>query len=271
MSDELTMPEGMVVVEESQQAEPIEADAGTATDIVPEQEESQESAFNQEAVNKRIGKITAEKYAERAEKEAAIKKAAELEQRLREYEQSKASAVSDIKPPSPDLYYEDPEKYAREVAEFNAKLVQATLQRELSAQRDAESRKSAEQREIESTRAAIERVMKSAEEAGIPIEELDKSAGLLASRGISPVLNDLVAQHERSAALIDYLAKNPAEFEEVNSMSSPLAVLRKLDSLQSSALKRKISNAPEPSMSIKGGSAREPDEFEKRCPGAKFI
>jgi len=100
--------------------------------------------------------------------------------------------------------------------------------------------------------------------------ELDKSAAILQQRGASPDLGVILGKHENSAPLLDHLAKNPADFDQVNQLRDPISIVRALDSLQTKALQRNISSAPEPVTGLTGLPAREGTEFEKRCAGAVF-
>ena len=265
--------EGIGAFVQDEQPQPTPAvDAGAATASEQAHEQKPESGINQDAVNKRINQITAEKYQFKTEAQKAREEAEELRRKLAEIEAAKASPIPvDIAPPSPDLYYEDPSKYNMEMARYQAKLAETVVQQQSKAAQEAERLRQQEEYRIQSGRAAVANILKSAEEIGLDIDEVNRSAEVLASRGINPSLTDMVAGHEQSAALIDYLAKNPVDFQELNEMRDPLRIIRKLDSLQPEALKRKISNAPEPQTLLKGSGVNEPDELEKLCPGAKFI
>ena len=87
---------------------------------------------------------------------------------------------------------------------------------------------------------------------------------------MDPSLTHGVLEHENSAALIVHLTQNPSDFDDINGLQG-LQLYRKLDELSPKAIQRKISSAPEPVKGLTGLSAKEPDEFSRRCPGAQFV
>lgn len=272
MNDAENIQTDNVQVQEELQTAPVVDDAGTATASESEHEEKQESGFNQDAVNKRISKITAEKYQFKTEAQMAKERADKLEAELAAIKAERSIPVpSDLIAPSPDLYYEDKSEYNRQMAEYQAKLAQSVVQQQSKAAQEAERQRREQEDQLSAQRSAYESVLKSAQEAGIDFEELENSAAVLQKRGINQQLSSLIASHERSAPILDYLAKNPTEFHELNETRDVLRVVRKLDELQAKASKRKISNAPEPQSIPKGRGAIEQDDFKKACPGAKFI
>ena len=74
--------------------------------------------------------------------------------------------------------------------------------------------------------------------------------------------------HEAGAPLLDHLAKNPGDFDQINNLRDPISIIRALDGLQSQALERNISTAPAPIDTLTGLPAREGDTFSKRLPNA---
>jgi hypothetical protein len=268
------------VTEESTMTD--EATAESTSDSSPDSSTSEqnvnaekpEKEINQEAVNKRFNDITEQRYKEKARADAA-------EQRLKELEaqqqitpapagQTTTEPPVEIQPPSPDLFYDDPDKYASDMAVYQEQVASKAFAKQQEAAQIAErQRLESEQTQQRDIQRQIS-VEESAKTHNIDIEELNKSAVILNQRGTNPSLGDMLLEHENSAPLIDYLAKNPGDFDQLNQLTNPLAIIRSLDSIQSKALQRNVSEAPEPVTGLNGLGVREGDEFDKKCAGAVF-
>ena len=273
MSDEtqLNAAEPEILVPDVPVAEG-EAKSEPAPDSQSEDESNQKNG-----VQKRMNELTAKRYEAEAIAKAEKERAEELERQL---EQAKAQPLAAspeptqtqaIQPPSPDLFYEDEALYNQKYAEYTAQITQQAIQTQTESQREAERQRLAQERVQQAQANTQKRIIDNAAELGIDVETVHQSAQALANRGCTADMIDALTQHEKSAALIDYLAKNPATFEEVKAESSMLGIIRKLDSLQEDALKRNISSAPEPVETLTGKSAKEPGVFEQKYPGAQIL
>ena len=236
-------------------------------------------------VKARVDKITAQKYVEKAradvEKSRADKAEGERLRLERELESLRSQAQvgtqtaipqakAAVAPPPHDLQYDDPDEYQRQQYLYNEHLIEKVIsQREASA-KEAERERQAYQEQATVQQKRYVSIEASARASGIDFVEVDKSAGVLVSQGANPVLLEIIADHPQSASLIDYLAKNPSDFDEINAIDSVYSILSQLNTLSPKALKRNISKAPDPVTGLKGLPARESDEFTKRCPGAVF-
>ena len=273
MSDEAQLnaaePE---ILEPEVQVEEGEVKSESAPDSQSEDESNQKNG-----VQKRMNELTAKRYEAEAQAKAERERAEQLEKQL---EQAKAQPLAQtpeptptqvIQPPSPDLFYEDEALYNQKYAEYTAQVTTQAIQAQTESQREAERQRLAQERVRQAQADTQKRIIDNAAELGIDVETVHQSAQTLANRGCTADLIDALTQHEKSAALIDHLAKNPAVFEDVKSESSMLGIIRKLDSLQEDALKRNISKAPEPVETLNGKSAREPDVFEQKYPGAQIL
>ena len=237
----------------------VEAESAPASES--EHEETQKSGFD-----KRIDKVTTQKYEAFAERDAERQRADDAVKELEELRKTAAPAPA-LAPPSEDLKFEDEAEYNKQATEYQRNLTLGLINEQREADRATEQARIANDLAAEDQKQARLSIMRSAEELKIPIEEVDKSAGVLIQRGLTPVAIDIITSHEKSAALIDYLAKNPSVFDDVNSLTDPISLTRKLDSLQETALRRNISDAAEPTEVLKGGGASTPDTFEQRHPG----
>lgn len=220
-------------------------------------------AQDQSSIDKRFAKITAEKHALRAKAETAEKGRVEAQQEL---DKLKLAASTPVNAPHPDLAYTDPEEFQKQTAEYlDSRVKSQTDAIKLEAQQ-----KITEDNEHEYRKATYERLDKTAQELGISAEEMDRSAQVILSSGVSDNLRDMLVEHEVGPALMSYLAKNEGEFHNLNAIGNPLILARSLDALQEQAVTRKTSSAPEPLQKISGSSAKEQDEFDKALPGAKI-
>lgn len=251
-----------------------ESPSGSSPDsTASEQHATAEKPVNQEAVNKRINDITAQRYEEKARADAAEARLAELEAKQPIAPAGTQETVipqADIEPPSPDLHYDDPAEYARQMNLYQESIATKSFAKQQeSAQAAEEQRLENERNQQQDTQRQMS-VEKSAETHGIDINEVHKSAVLLNQRGTNSALGQLLLEHENSAPLIDYLAKNPGDFDQLNQLTNPISIIRSLDNIQPKAIQRNISSAPDPVTGLKGSPAREGDDFDKRFPSAAF-
>lgn len=231
-----------------------------------------EKPINQEAVNKRFNKLAEEKWTERNRANAAEKELAALKAKQTQPVPVEVIPVetpqSTIEPPNDDLLYENPEEYQKQNADYQRSIVKEAIAEErastLTAERLQTETDRINQRNAESQKAIFE----NATTHNLDHAELDKSAGVLMQRGMNAELLEIAFKHESGAPLLNHLAQNPADFDEINSLTNPLSIVRALDKIQAKALQRNISGAPDPVTQLNGLGAREGDDFDKRCPGA---
>ncbi len=257
-------------------ADASSVDSSTTTEAQPEQNSEAAKPVNQEAVNKRFNEITAQKYEFKSRAEAAEQKIQELEARLsaQPVETLAQTPAQTVAMPDPNLQFDNPEQWQAEMAEYNRKIATEAAQktfdeRQRIAAQDAEKARQREQLQQDQLKKQ-QAVAQSALNAGIDMDEVDKAAGVLSGRGINYGLVDMISQHEQSAALFTHLAQNPADYDQVNGLTNPYEMVRKLDEMSKNALQRKVTLAPDPVQTLTGMPAREQTDFEKQFPNAKF-
>lgn len=249
-------------------------DSSTTSGVEHEQILQAEKPVNQEAVNKRFNKLSAEKYEYKAQAEKFEKENEELRkmqppsQALAGAEQSTPPQV--LKPPSQDLFYEDETEFNRQNTAYQEQLTRKIFAEQQETANEAEKQRLETERNQQQQTQRQVSVEESAKTHNIDINELNNSAIILNQRGTNPSFGEMLLAHENSAPLIDYLAKNPGDFDQINQLTDPFSILRSLDSLQSKAVQRNISNTPDPVTGLKGLPAREGDDFDKRFPDAEF-
>jgi hypothetical protein len=235
---------------------------------------AEEKPVNQEAVQKRINDITAQRYEEKARADNAEKQLANLQAQQAQTPAAPAGEVPAAQPPAaierpnPELIYDDPDEFNRQSDAYNEHFVSQAITKQQETAQTAE-RQRLESEAQQTRQAATERAMiENATTHNIDINELHNAAAILNQRGIGTQLGELMLQHPNSAPLVDYLAKNPGDFDQVNQMTNPYSIMTALNDLSPKALQRNISSAPDPVTGLTGLPAREGDEFDKKCAGA---
>lgn len=258
-----------IEVESTEPVEQIENEVeqevvATESESSPDSEENHEQKSN--GVQKRINELTAQRYEEKRAKEEAEKRASELEAKLAAQESAKATSA--LVPPSTDLQYEDPTKYNQEMAQYVSQLNQQTLQEQQRLRQEADNKALQEAQQAELQRSFIE----SAEKANIGVDDAFKSAEILMQRGVQgTALENALLQHPQKAALMHHLAQNPHEYDELVRNNHPIKAWEGLKGIESKALKKKISNSPEPIPDIKSNSGKiEDDGFDGMFKNAQF-
>lgn len=245
MTDENTVEPEQEPMAQEPEAQ-VEADTQVAESSAASEEQHEQKS---NGVQERINKLTAQKYEEKAKAEAALKRAQELEAKLASQEKPSVG----IELPDPDLMYEDKEAYNAKLAEYHQAMAAKTFEQQqqqaaLRAQQEAQAR---EQAEIQSTFA------NNATQHGIEVEEAFNAAQTLVDRGMQQTLGKMLLEIPNSAVMTAYLAKNPEAYEQVNSQRTGYAMAQALQALESKALAKKVSSAPEPIPDIKGQTKPE--------------
>jgi len=230
-------------------------------EVVAETIETEKPILQQSAIDKRFGKITAEKHALRARAETAEKGRIEAQQEL---DRLKLATSDPVLAPHPDLAYTDPDEFQKQ----NAAYLDSRVKSQTDAMRLEAQQKITEDSEQEYQKASYQRLDNTAKELGISSEQMEQAAQVILNSEVSDNLRDMLVQHEVGPALMVHLAKNEAEFSVLNDISNPLLLARSLDALQDKAVTRKTSSAPAPLQKISGSSAKEQDDFDKALPGA---
>lgn len=242
------------VIDNAQVNENVEVDV--ITDSSPEEN----------GVQKRINKITADKYQIQREKDELAKELAELKS------QQPVEPQSDIVAPQlpDDLYDEDAmrqyhadnQKYVAEITTNNVKNVIESQQKTVT-----EQQQQARQREV------VTKYAENAQRDGVTIEKLQVAEASLNQAGISPQLGQYLLNDVNGGKIVEYLHDNPDKLHEIVGLDPVSAGVKINSEVRAAALSKtpKVSNAPEPTPDIRGGGYKEVDDFEKKYPGAQFI
>ncbi len=275
MSDELEQAE-VPAVESNEEIAPAheyssgEVEQEPIAESAPASEENHEQKSNASGgVQARFNKMTAEKYELKDQNSQLQRQIEELQRQQPEQAQPEQIAQSETAAyPDDELRYENPDEYRLQVDAYNDSRSDARIQKQQQAH---DLRRQQEQQDQRDSDLRIDLISK-ADKLGISEDEMFSSIETLAKQGMSQNLNSVLGSHDKAPALATYLAKNPAVFEELNmlSMTNPIGAAQKLLSIEADAVTRNISSAPAPNTNLNGLSAREPDSFDKACPGAVF-
>lgn len=228
--------------------------------------QSESSPEKLNGVQERINKITAEKYQAQREKE-------ELERKLAEIESQKPVQVSaDVEQPSlPDDLYD--EEAMRQYHIANQKYIQEVAQKNAQSAIENQQKTVAQQQQQAKQREVVTKYAENAQRDGVTIEKLQAAEAALNQAGISPQLGQYLINDVNGGKIVEYLHDNPAKMQEVLSLDPVSAGIKINAEIRAAALSKtpKVSNAPEPTLDIKGGGYKEVDDFDKKYPGAEFI
>lgn len=251
------------IVEQPQEQEEAIAEEAPASE---EQHEPKSNGYE-----KRIHRLTAQKYEHLDEINRLKAEKEELERRYQaspvQTEQASTQPIGRVEEPSPDLQFDDPAEYQRQLTAYT---LQAVRDEQARAESERIAQENARQQQ-EQTRQRQADFANKAEKLGVDTDKALQSAALLQQRGINDIAAQMLVEHPAAPALFEHLASNPVAFEDLNNAGGYLATAEKLKALESQAVTRNISSAPEPTPSLSGLSAREPDEFDKLCPGAEWV
>lgn len=256
-------------------AEQEPASAATQAEATGQQVQNSESAPETQAEDKsnvqnRINKITAEKYAEK-------RRADELEQRLKNLENSspqQTASQEDLRAPTPPEDYYDEEavrKYNQEMHSYTLKkaeqLAAQSAAQALDKTRADEKRRADQQEQARVINQYAEQGLKD----GLTVEQMQLNEQILNNSGLSSDLGMHIMSDPKGAAIAAHLANNAEVLNKVNGMSPMQAAAFIESSVKPNIGGQKIvTSAPDPVQPLSGGGVREQDEFDKICPGAQF-
>jgi len=180
-------------------------------------ESGTDDEINQDKVNSRINKLTFEKHEERRKREAAEKKAKELQDK---YEKATTESSEVVIPPIPDTF--DPQYEAKIKArdEAIAKKAEADAKAQLAVQQRQDQIKAQQEREQAEIQTAVDNMFKNGKDLGIEKEELLEADGKVATFIRDPSLAKFIISQENSALVVKYLASSAQELEKISTMDS---------------------------------------------------
>jgi hypothetical protein len=225
-------------------------------------------------VQRRINKITAEKYALQRENE-------ELKKGLKPSQDSAQAPVapevdsSTIAPPAPpsDMFDEDAvKKYNAEVVEYSAKVAREAAENSAKSVYEKQQEQARQAAHQESTQKMVQSYAEKGLQAGLTQEQMYQNEQVLNGSGISADLGLFIMNDDAGAQIADYLASNPEELHVINAMTPTQAAVKIANEIKPKATgPSNVTSAPDPVAGISGGQgARETDDFTKACPNASF-
>ncbi len=220
------------------------------SELAPEVSEDEKKAKRQAAFNKEYG---AKKQAER-DRDAALKEVADLKQA--QLNTNIPQAVGEM-PDSLDFdtdaeFTQAKTQYINNIkAHANHDAQQASIEQQRQQNIAAQQQKA-----YEAQQASITKYSENAKTLGVDPQELKLAANAVASYGISSDLTMAILSESNGPLITKYLAANPQEVSNLNSMNpyqagAYMATL----SEKASALKPKPSSAPSPTTDISGTGA----------------
>lgn len=228
----------------------------------PVEDEQQEliNAKAQELAQKAINKQTRKMHDERRAREKAERELSQLKAQQAELEQSRPAPTI---PPIPNPYDEDYEAkmQARDAAILAKARHDDAVQQNKQRQQKLEEEK--QQAEFQKAQDVVDSYVKKAQQMGISQDDMEAASMLVGNSGIQDDLANFLLQQEDSPLLMQYLAANPVDLEElVGSTPYEAAVRLSTDIRQKAhALKPKPTATPEPPDRLEGGRIPQSNNF----------
>ena len=228
-------------------------------------EEDQKQAAVQKAIDKQYGKFKAEERSHVATRQSL----AESNRKLAEYEANKpALTVPSMPDPYEDGYEE--KMQARDTA-MQAKYKQDYDNTAAQGQQD-QARQQQEQTANAQRKEAGSKFMQAASSIGISEENLNKSIDVVVGNGINQSVADFIINEPDGPLIIQYLAANPMEQDNLRSMSLMQAAgfINGQLKTNAAALRPKQSTAPNPIAPLNGGGVEKDAGKYLHSKGATF-
>jgi len=178
----------------------------------------------------------------KAEKERTRK----MEQELLELRKPR-----EVQRPSEDLWISDPEQAQKQLDQYENSIRDSQKWEYEKQQQEASWKQESEKERFE----RIENVRQRATAAGIDSQKLAYAA-MVVDRTLPQDLQGFLVGHEYAPQLINRLAENPVELQELASLS-PIEAGVKLDRMASAYAPKRQSSAPPPDDTLKGGPASD--------------
>ena len=265
-SDEVAIDnDEYVEVEENEVAEVEEQPSDLAPDSEPQHEEnSEEPAFNQEAVNKVINR-------KHYEAQEAKREAEELKQRLQQYEQQGQQAEPQL-PSKPDPFDDDYDAKMGQYEQAIERRAQWKYEQQQKQHQQFQAQQQQAQEQQRKLQESAAKYMESAKANGITQEEIVAAGQVVESYGLNTDLQMHLLSDTDGALIVKHLAANPAEIASLTQMSPYQAGIYIEQKLRPAAkqLKPKNSNAPPPNKRVSSGNVDPELGRFKHIGGAKF-
>lgn len=249
--DEPTDEDGNIVEDDGDDQDPDPGEKGGDP-------KDKQTTINQEAVDKKIHKLTFEKYEEKRKREA-------LESELKALKHKAADGADKVEiPPIPDRY--DPDFEEKMEARDKAIMEQANAN--AAVQVDQQNRQQAEAQALQQN---ITKMYAGAEKLGIKESEMQEADNKVAMFVTDPALAKYILGREDSTQVVKYLADSIVELDELSKMEPTAAAAKiaaEIAPKASEAFKQKTPGAPNP-LDIPGGRGA-PEKKSKFLVGVEF-
>ena len=255
--------------------EALDADGVLLSEELPEVESAREEAPAEDegeklsGYDKRISVLTArlrEKEQKLAQYEAA--------QLTREEMEEPAPEIPDL--PDDDLRIDDPTAYRQKIKERDqAILNRATYEAKQALKRESSAvteRKRATEQQAKN-QEVIAKYIENGLHQGLSEDRMLANESILKSVNINKDLAHFLYADESGAKLVDYLARNPDQLQELAALPPTIAAVRIATDLKQKALATKphVTKAPDPAVPTRGGGKPMPDDWSRfEVSGATF-
>lgn len=202
----------------------------------------------------------------RDEERGRVKQEARADGLQKEIDELKGQQAEVVIPPVPDKYSET---YEADIATRDDAITRLAEQNAANEQAVAQRKEKDEARLAEDDTALQQRVAvfdSNMVGHGLKPAEVKAAADTVIGYGISTTFTDILLEDKDGPLLVQYLAENPIEAEEMNRMSTLVLVNHLNGEIRAKALllKPQTSNAPPPPEVVTGGGAPETkEEWEK--------
>lgn len=218
--------------------------------------EKQDETINQEAVDKKISKLTFKRHEEREKREAAE---AMLAERDDEIKRLKGESDKVVVPPLPDPYDENYQQLMREREDALQKQATITAQQELEAKQQKEVVEQQYRDNIEKIQKNVSTMYESAEKFGFEKDEFKKAELQVSSFIKQPDVANYILESEDSSLIVQYLYNNSSVLDKVSRMSPVNAAVFIATEVtpKAQSLKSQSKQPPEPLEIVKGKGGGE--------------
>ena len=215
------------------------------TDGIAQHVEQNEFVELDSVAQKKVNKLT-------WEKNEAKREADKLKLRIEELERSKPQEqIATVQKPSEELFYDDQDKYNSQLAEHIRAEERSKAQREANERFNSEQQTAHQQKAQADAQAKAGTFSQNATKLGLNAESIAEAANIVVAYGPSVDLANYLLDDPQGPQIVDYLAKNQSELQELVQLN-PYAAFERLSQLKVRAAKKTVSGAPDPIQQIGG-------------------
>ena len=228
----------------SDDTDETQADVSQAKTATPEGPDNTDGRpINQEAVQRKINKAIFARYEEARKREEAERKLEEAERKLAATD-SKTVTVPDM----PDLFDPDYDNKVKARDEALRAQAEANAIKALELKNAEQAMQQQAEKEREKITGYISAMYDKAEKLGIKKDDLRQADDMVATFIKDPQLATFIISHDNAAQIINHLASNISELEQISKMNSIQAAAHIVTNVLPSAndFKPAIPSTPDP-------------------------